>query len=198
MKIVPEQVHGFKTDTVAERILDTTSAAHDFFLIAKQRLLQVNKWNEYAGTLSATFQLCDKHGDEVQRNVEQGGYFKIHIPGPGSETGEGFDWVKVETFEEENKNSGERVVIKVRPSSNPRNSKSDIAHFFDETATSTFIISRNNNSVTAEVLGRNELPNTDADAFGDKIRNSIIATAAISGFSKIQWNLLTEGLLKDI
>jgi hypothetical protein len=198
MKAVPEQQDGGKSDTISKKKFDSELAAHNFFLIAKQRLLQVNKWKEYAGTLSATFQLCDLNGDEVQRNVEPGDYFKIHIPGPGSDTGEGFDWVKVETVEEENNNSAEMLVIKVRPSTNPQNSNADIAHFFDETATSTFIINRKADTVTAEVHGRNELPNTDVDALGDKIRNAVIATAAISGFSKIQWNLLTEGLLKDI
>ncbi|MEO7264207.1 MAG: hypothetical protein ABIW38_04810 [Ferruginibacter sp.] len=198
MGVIPNQTEGASSDIISKKHFDSEDQAKVFFILLKQRLLNVNQWKEYAGTLSATFQLCDLNGDEVQRNVEEGDYFKIHIPGPGSEAGEGFDWVKVELVKEENTTTGERLVIKVRPSSNPRNSKADIAHFFDDTATSTFIINRKNKKLTAEVHGRNEIPNTEADAFGDKLRNTVIATAAISGFSKIQWNLLTEGLLKDI
>ncbi len=198
MRALPNQTVGGESDTISEKKFDSAIEAKAFFSLMKQRLLNVNRWKDYAGTLSATFQLCDSNGDEVHRNVEPGDYFKIHLPGPGSDTGEGFDWVKVETVEEENYINGERLFIKVRPTSNPKNSNDDIAHFFDDTATSTFIVNRNRDMVTAEVHGRNELPNTDADALVDKIRNTIIATAAISGFSKIQWNLLTEGLLKDI
>lgn len=189
---------GVETDTISEKKFNNALDAKGFFAIAKQRLLNVNNWNEYAGKLSSGFQVCNRNGDEVQRNVEEGDYLKINITAPGPESGDGFDWVKVERVIEEVHTQEELISIKVRPASNPSNKNNDIAHFFDDQATSTFIIKRNKARVIAEVHGRNEIANTNADALTDKVRNSIVATIAFSGFSKLQWKLLTEGLLKDI
>ena len=59
----------------------------------KDRLQNVNQWKEYAGNISADFRLVDKAGREVQRQAKKGDYFKIDIPGPGSQSGDGYDWV---------------------------------------------------------------------------------------------------------
>ena len=72
-----------------------------------------------------------------------------------------------------------------------------MAHFLSDDATSTFIISRKNNTITASVHGRNEKPNTEAAGLLDKIRNAIVGTTAVAGISKIQWKLLVKGLLDE-
>jgi hypothetical protein len=45
------------------------------------------------------------------------------------------------------------------------------------------------------VHGRNEKPNTEANAVIDKTRNTMVATGAIVGFSSAQWKSLVNGLL---
>ena len=58
------------------------------------------------------------------------------------------------------------------------------------------MVKRENSKVTAAVYGRNEKPNTDVETAGDKARNAAIATGAITGFSKLQWKSLVNGLVK--
>jgi len=84
----------------------------------------------------------------------------------------------------------------VRPATNPKNERKDIAHFFSEASTSSFIVKRDGNKITAAVYGRNEKPNTNTEKVTDKIRNAAIAAGAISGLSKLQWKSLVNGLVK--
>ena len=116
--------------------------------------------------------------------------------GPGTETGSGNDWVQIEAIEEINEPDIQITAIRVRPSNNPLNSKSDTTHFFDSQATSTFVAKRENSKVIAGVYGRNEKPNTENESLVDKVRNTVIALGAIAGFSKLQWKSLISGLIK--
>ena len=77
------------------------------------------------------------------------------------------------------------------------NTKNDIAHFFSDEATSSFVVKREKNRVIAGVYGRNEKPNTDSETLTDSIRNTAMAAGALSGFSKIQWKSLVAGLLTE-
>ena len=58
-------------------------------------------------------------------------------------------------------------------------------------------MSRSGNTITAAVYGRNEKPNTSSENIIDKVRNAIIATAAIIAGCKIQWKLLVDRLLAE-
>jgi hypothetical protein len=85
--------------------------------------------------------------------------------------------------------------MRVRPTNNPKNEGEKIAHFFSDNATSSFIVMRNENEVTAAVYGRNEKPNTNADSITNKLRNAFVAMSAIFGIANIQWNNLVRGLI---
>ncbi len=87
------------------------------------------------------------------------------------------------------------AALLVRPSPDPQNSGHTTAHFFKEDATSTFMVRRDGNTITAEVHGRNETPNTDVNHFLDSVRNIIMSIGAILGFSKLQWKSLVQGLI---
>ena len=162
----------------------------------RRRLLNINHWQKYASPATAAFYLCDDKGVEVERPPQKGDHFKIDIPGPGSITGDGFDWVQIEGLEEINEEDEESIAIHVRPVTNPTNEKQDVAHFFSDEATSCFIVERKKNQVSAAVYGRNEKPNTSAEKIVDKARNAAVATGAVSGFSKLQWKSLVKGFLK--
>lgn len=193
---IPTQKEGAKTDVVSSEKFETAEEAKSFFQECKQRLLNINNWGIIAGVASADFKLTDKQGNEVQRGVANiGDCFKIDIPGPGTATGEGFDWVQIESIDEESLEDREEIAIRVRPASNPKNTKTDVAHFFTDEATSSFIVERRGTEVSAGVHGRNEKPNTKADAILDKTRNVMIASGAAAGFSEVQWKKLVNGLL---
>lgn len=194
--IVPENYTGKQIDTQQVIELPDSAAAKNFFTVVKSRLLDVNNWIELTGEAFANFQLVDSTGKEVSRPVQQGDYFKINIPGPGSQTGDGFDWVQVEQVEEVATEDVESVGIRVRPTSNPLNNHTDIAHFYSEESTSNFIVTRENNKITASIYDRNTKPNKDAEALTDKIRDIAVGSTGVAALSKIQWQTLAEAFLK--
>ena len=191
-KVVPEQHEGVQTNTESSSELATDEAAKNFFKLAKRRLLTINEWHQYAGKATADFQLTDKNGTPVHRSPEKGDHLKIDIPGPATVSGEGHDWAQIEAIEEDENSIG----IRVRPATNPTNERKDVAHFFSGETTSSFMVKRQGRKVIAGVYGRNEKPNTNTETLTDKLRNTTVAAGAISGFSKLQWKSLVNGLVK--
>ena len=194
--IIPEQQSGIETNTETSVEFNSPEEAKIFYQKVKRRLLNVNDWQGLAGTLTADFQLTDKEGKEVNRTAEKGDHFKIDIPGPGPVTGDGFDWVRVEAIEEKEEEDMQSIALRVRPAANPNNEIKDVAHFFSVEATSCFMVKQEKNTVTAAIYGRNEKPNTDTETIVDKARNTAIATGAVTGFAKLQWKSLVNGLVR--
>jgi hypothetical protein len=195
---IPPQEQGSSSDTFHTVECNTPEEAIALFNSAKQRLLNVNEWEQLTGIASADFQLTDANGVKVQRTVQQNDHFRINIPGPGNVSGKGYDWVQVEEIDELNEDDQNAVYVKVRPATNPQNSDPDVAHFFDEDATSTFTVKRMGKKVTSSVHGRNEKPNTHSHSENliDKARNAIVSVSAMLGFSKSQWLQLAKGLIE--
>jgi hypothetical protein len=193
--IVPKQRTGKAIDATGSLSLKDENEAKAFFSVVKNRLQNVNEWADLSGNLSATFQLVDADGMEVRRNLQQGDYFKIDIPGPGSKTGDGYDWVLIEEVENESISDSESFSFRVRPTGNPQNKNNDIAHFYSQESTSTFTVSRKGCNVEAAIRDRNTKPNTTANSPVDKIRDSVVGTIGVLSFSKIQWQNLVDGLL---
>jgi hypothetical protein len=195
---VPVQEKGTKKDIGHTVKAADENDAKKLFMIARNRLVNVNEWHEYSRPVTGVFKVVDASGNEVNRTVEKGDYFKIDLPAPGNNEGTGHDWVHVEAIDEKGDPNGsyESVVIRVRPSPNPTSEGNDTAHFFNEEATSSFVLERNGLEVTAAVFGRNEVPNTDASNLIDKVRNAVVGTTAILGFSNVQWKNLVKGLLE--
>lgn len=195
-KIVPAQEEG-KAITAESKIeLPNDREAILFFDTVKSRLQQVNQWHEIAGGLSAHFQLMDENGEAISREPHPGDYFRIDIPGPGTVSGEGFDWVRVEEITHQVLPQSERYGFRVRPARNPENDDQDIAHFFSAASTSSFIVYREGASITATIFDRNIQPNKDATKIVDKIRDLMTGSASMLIFSKLQWKNLVEGLLQ--
>jgi hypothetical protein len=194
--IVPDQQTGKAIDAESSIELTNENEARAFFTEVKSRLQNVNQWHEYAGVLLASFQLVDKNGIEVQREARKGDYFKIDIPGPGSKSGDGFDWVQIEDENYTSTPDGEQFGFRVRPTDNPQSREQDVAHFYSKESTSTFIAQRIGNKITVSIHDRNTKPNTDADRTPDKVRDALVGTAGAISFSKIQWQNLTDGILK--
>jgi hypothetical protein len=195
---LPEKQEGEHKDLEAKSETSTVEEAKGLFEQAKSRLLDVNNWEKLCGAASAEFNLTNATGQQVEGPPQTGFHFKINVPGPGSRTGDGFDWVRVEAIEEgtDVQRDREFIMMRVRPSSNPKTSDTDVAHFFSDKATSTFLVMREKHIVTAAVLGRNEVANTtDNTSLLDKLRNAVVGISAALGMSNPQWKSLVNGLL---
>ena len=90
----------------------------------------------------------------------------------------------------------ESVGLMMAATANPQRKAQNVAHFFREGATSSFIIKRTGPTVTASYHGRNEVPNTEANGMADKLRNAVVAGGAMGGLSKLQWTALIKGFLQ--
>jgi len=195
--LVPHQYTGKELTATASIEFNNEQEAVGFFQLATQRLLDVNNWQSTAEGLSATFQVTDNKGNEVERNVQKGDYLRIDIPGPGSKEGDGFDWVNVDDLKEMLENDIQSLGFRVRPSENPKSTDSqNTAHFYDSSASSNFIVQRVRNKVTALVIDKNLKPNLHAESVTDKLRDAAIGTTALLGVSKIQWQNLVDGIVK--
>lgn len=192
---IPAQKDGSKINIVSDVVVQNTDRAKSLFDIAKNRLLDVNNWQQLAGEFLANFQLTDQSGNPTTSPVQEGMYFKIDIPGPGPKAGDGFDWVQVEKIEVYNSPDIESIGIRVRPASNPLSTKNEIAHFYSQEATSTFTVTREITKVTAAVYDRNTKTNKDSEKLSDQFRNAIIGMTGIISFSRIQWKSLTHALI---
>lgn len=195
---LPEHEHGAKKDLKHSYNAESAEYAEELFVIAKNRLLDVNNWDKTAEVASATFCLADHHGKDLHRKAHKGDYIRINIPGPGSKTGDGFDWVYIEqiVYDDYPDEHTESILMQVRPASAPTNDNRDIAHFFRDDATSTFVIERHGKLLIAHYYGRNELPNIETEKLIDTIRNAAVAAGAVIGLSDVQWNNLIKGFLK--
>lgn len=196
LNIIPPQYTGNEIESIAEEEFENEEDARNMFITAKQRLLDVNNWNRIAGIVTATFQVIDNKGKEVDRQVKKSDYLRISIPGPGNKEGEGYDWVFVEDLIEFEKEGIQSTGFRVRPNENPFSVKNETAHFYSNEATSSFIITRDKLKVSSWIIDRNLLPNTEAESLVDKVRDIVVGVSAIAGFSKLQWQALAEGLIK--
>ena len=195
--IVPSQYTGKEIEARATRCFEDEMEASGFFELSKSRLLDVNNWNKIAGIVTAEFQVIDENGHEVKRGVRKGDYLRINIPGPGSSEGDGYDWVHVEELKEINESSIHSIGFRVRPADNPFSKKNETAHFYSAEATSSFIITQDNNEITSLIIDRNLQPNTESQSIVDKVRDAVVGASAIAGFSKLQWQGLAEGLIAN-
>lgn len=197
LNIVPGQYTGKNIQTEVSRKLTENEEAKSLYLIARERLLNVNKWHSLAGFISGVFQLSNEHGEKLDRLVRTGDYIKIDIPGPGSPEGDGYDWVFVEEVKETDTEMLQGTGFRVRPSTNPLNNSPETAHFYSNEATSSFIVIRDNKQVTVQIIDVNLRPNDENNSLKDSVRNVVIGVGALGLFSKIQWKNLAEGIISS-
>lgn len=193
--IIPQQSTGNARDNYAAIELPDRETATAFYSQVRARLLDVNNWKDRSGFLSAEFTLVDRDGKRSDAPPKPGDYFKIKLP--PIPVGE-YDWVRIEKVEEHSEQDHDYTAIRVRPAEDPFLSGKGIHHFYTADATSSFIVSRVGNLVTAEVHGRNEEANTETSStLLAGIRNLAVASGALIGLSDFQWNKLVKGLLQS-
>ncbi|XZF12419.1 hypothetical protein ACTHGU_11550 [Chitinophagaceae bacterium MMS25-I14] len=197
-QLIPENIKGKNTDFKHVVTFENEHAAGDCFRRASKRLLNPSLWHELVGALSASFTLTGEDGEPVRRLARENDHISIIIPGPGDAAGGGEDWVKIELIDNEIKEGAatESIGMRLRACADPRHSGGATAHFFTDTATSTFLITREGNKVTVGYFGRNEVPNTETGHIGNNLRNAIVAAGAFIGLSELQWNGLIKAFLQ--
>jgi len=195
---LPPQETGRQTDFTHEREFEDLKSAHKGFKQVAERLLNINNWHEYTGSGSAKFTLTNNLGDELFGFAAEGFFMSIDMPAAGPDAGDGLEWVMIEKIAADgsDKTAEEYLTMTVRPVPDPRKAGSEIAHFYTDASTSTFIARRDGRVVSAGAHGRNETPNNEDVDLHDKIRNTIIGLMARVGLSGAQWQKLVNGLIE--
>lgn len=196
-QLIPDQHSGAKTGATSTLNFKNKFIAIKSFNTAKYRLLDVNHWFNLCGRKGAEFQLTDESGNALQTTIpEVGNLIRIKLPAPPNPKGDGYDWVRIEKFENLKNTAKDEDLygFRVRPVSNPFNRSGDSAHFYTSEATSSFLIYRKGCVVSALERGRNEKPNTSGSLL-NKLRNFFVALPAMLGLSKPQWKNLVDGIL---
>jgi hypothetical protein len=196
-EMLPAQRKGKAIDVKKSLAFKNLKDAIAFYEKAQDNLQRVNDWGTLAGDLSADFQLTDANGNAVDRPLEKGDYFKIDVPGPGTKTGQGFDWVKIEAITIQSTPSRNVYSFRVRPSENPFNRRAGIAHFYGKDSTSTFSVRRNKNIVSVAIQDRNTQPNADVKIAIERIRDRVVGRLGVLAFSKFQWTKLVDGIMNN-
>jgi hypothetical protein len=193
---VPEQTIGSEINATATATFATIQESLDHYNLVKDRLFDVNKWYEYAKLPLSSFKLFDHKCRVADRPAVEGDFIRIDIPGPGTKTGKGYDWVVIEAILEEHHTEAAVVSMRVRPSAHPLSDDPHTAHFLTEVASSTFQVKRTGLEVIAEQHGRNEVPNRDTAHTLDNIRNTVVGWSSKIGFAYPQWKGLVKGIVK--
>lgn len=195
-KLIPRNIEGKHNDLEHKLALADEATAIKEFKACVQRLFSVNDWKAFSGEKATEFYITDKDGNECNRPVEEGDYLKIDIPAPGNQSGDGYDWVKVEKLVKHLADSDyEGAGFTVRAAKNPTGAETDTAHFFSHSATSTFMMERKGKTIVAGYHGRNESVNKEGNIV-DKVRNTLVGAGALAGLSEVKWNDLMKSLLK--
>ena len=194
--IIPENHTGKAVDIEHAKTEENVEKAISEFSAIKYNLLRPHKWQSIAGKATASFEIDSPMGKGGA--LKEGDFIKIKIPGPGSPAGEGYDWVRAEkVLQNVVEGADESVVIQIRACSDPHTKGQDVAHFFSDDATSSFILKRVGEKIVASYHGRNERPNTDTEKVADTVRNAVVAAGAMVGLSELQWDALIKGFLGD-
>jgi len=194
--LIPANTEGKELTAEATVTLSSATEAATLYKTARERLLYVHNWGNLAGALSADFQLTDESGKEADRLAKKGDHFRVDVPGPGSRAGGGYDWARVEEVKEVNQAGVDSIAILVRPAANPQTDNPNVAHFFSEKSTSTFVVTREGNIVTASVYDRNIEANEETKEPLDKLRNAVVGLGGKHGIAKLQWQSLVEAFIK--
>ena len=193
---IPAHREGAESIAISQIEFDTETEAIEHFEIVKKRFQDINSWELFAGKEKAEFSLRDENGNLSIEIPKVGNYVTIKVPLLHNSDDEDLDWVKIEVCEREVSDHAETHYIRLRPTQKPGSSDDVIVHFLTDESTSNFIIRRLDRMIIAEVIARNELPNYEDQSILAKIRNKIVSFGGMVIGSKLQWEGLTDGLIK--
>ncbi len=196
--LVAEQLEGLEKDINQSILTDTIEDAEDFFVDAKERLLDVNNWKRYGGAGMPEFSLSDHHGNPISRRAHKGDCIKVTpFNNPDFDAAEPI-WVAIEAIEYDDYPdlSAESFAIRVRQTIplvfNDSNSLVINAY---QTATSTLVIERTGKKLAANYHSRNDMAEMAVGMYVDEqsIKSN---TSTWMGISDVQCTNLLKGFIK--
>lgn len=191
---VIKQIKGGCHDSVEHLGFESVEDCDNFYDLLIKVFYNISSWSPLFDNVSE-FQMMTFIDTEKVGKAVQGDLVKIKIPGPKSKLGHGYDWVKVEATERREENGYITDSILLSPYNTSEIPSTN--HFFTSEAKNYFIIKKHLKGITAEVHGRNEVPNCEGLPILTRLRNFTVAKGGIFGASKIHWktwckNILTE------
>jgi hypothetical protein len=191
--LVPAQVEGLKKDVTQNLAADSTEAAEDLFVDAKERLLDVNNWRRYSALPNVVFQLTDGHGHPVKRRARRGDHIRLDLTGiPGS-----FDWVAIESIEYDDYPdlNMETFAFRLRPCLCPLQHDAFHPVLHPSEASSTFVIERRGRMLFSTFHGRNECEDGDPilESFHDM--ETLTTSSAWLGLTDVECVALVKGFI---
>jgi hypothetical protein len=171
----------------SQRDLTDETAARQVFSECVQRLFDVNSWSSISA-FTSDFVLHDSSGTPKPGSpVQIDDYVRISLPGPVPES-----WVRVTSLVAE-ENLAE---FTVHPCHEPGSQSTETRHFFRQESSSTFRVERQENSVVASEIGRDERINNEGGQAGEHaLINTAIAEMGWLFYQEIQWKALTDYLV---
>ncbi len=194
---IPPQRDGAQSNAYTNIVLPDENSAKEYFRRVKNRFLNVSSWDHFAGREKAKFELRDQYGNPNPNVPKVGDYISVQVPLLSNTEKDGYDWVRIEEFEDTQFGSSQRVYMRLRPSPSPLDSNTEVAHFLDDEATNNLEIRREGTRVSAEVHARNETPNKEETNIVEKVRDYVVGLGGMLLGSKIQWQSLTDGLINN-
>lgn len=162
------------------------------------RLYNINEWKGYFTVPAPDFLLADNNGSIIKNLPEVGDYIRIDLHGPGTSTGNGYDWVRIDFIKETITNLYNRnLQMKVKPSQNPVTGTNETAHFYTGNSFSEFCVGQEGQILYGWVrAGGEQLNLKEASGLLNKLRNLAVGITAKAGMSEIQWEQFIRGILQ--
>ena len=194
--LLPANKKGSKNNAAAFIICDSEAKALQKFSELSEKLLRINEWKIYARKNPTEFYL---HQKENQKSAiaQVKDFVKIRMPAPKNQSGKGFDWVIVNDIRSLDEPQKKILLLQMRPHSCPISSKRNVAHFYTDAASNTFILAQKDKTIQLSIHGRNEVPNTKKLGFINSMRNFFVANGGIFGGSKVQWQDFADEFIKN-
>jgi hypothetical protein len=169
------------------------------FKNAREKLININQWNELVGSQTTCFQLVTPAGQLMEASAGSNSYVRVDIAGKGSETGYGYDWLQIEDWvdmEDENENLS-LLSFSLRPSVNPEQKNEKTAHYFSADSSITMLLRREANNVKMSVFETNLVINPVAEkSVAGTIRQTLIGSAGVCGLTNNEWEEIVRNLLE--
>lgn len=194
--LLPINTIGSENNAASIVICNSEKEAFDQFRKLSAKLVEVNNWNGYASKNPTDFYLYSKENNK-SANAQLNDLVKIKMPAPKNSLGNGFDWVIVNQLDSIEQTETKVFLLQMKPHSCAESANGNIAHFYTEDASNTFVLAKKDKTVQFSIHGRNEVPNTKKVGLVCAIRNFFVASGGIFGGSKVQWQDFTEEFIKN-
>ena len=193
---IPAQLKGGSHNIVSMQCANSIDVALNYFEELQLRLKAVNQWHSFSAKIKAKFFLIDSETSQITTDLKVGNLIKIDIPGPGSPSGNGYDWTEIIDIQMGIENTESPFfAFTIRPCPAPDSNEETVAHFYNKESTNTFIVRRIGTCLYAEVHGRNQIENTSDAPLLDIVRNKAVAIGSKFGIGSLNWIGFASALL---